>query len=300
MMRCIRWLIVALLATALCGSLYAADAHAADGADLFDSGRLLGTGGVTQVEGQGGGGVVPWALITGYGTRDAIGANGHYSYIYLPNYQLHSFGVASGLYDRVELSYSRTLLDTGATGKILGLGAGYTIRLDTLGVKLRLAGDAVYDQDRWMPQLTAGLQFKVNDRGSLLRAIGARGDEGVDAYLAASKLFLSESVLLNATLRATKANQTGLLGFGGDRLNAYRPQVELAAAYLVTRQLALGAEYRSKPDNLRFARESDWSDLFAAYFFNKHVSANVAFVDLGSIARRKNQEGIYASLQIGL
>jgi len=271
-----------------------------DNGDLFDSGRLLGTGGVTEVEGQGGGGVVPWALITGYGTRDSIGANGHYSYVYLPNYQLHSFGAATGLFNRVELSYSRTTLDTGATGKALGLGAGYTIRLDTLGMKVKLFGDAIYDQDTWLPQVTAGLQFKANNRGSLLRAIGARGDEGVDGYLAASKLFLSESLLLNATLRMTKANQTGLLGFGGDRLNAYRPQPELSAAYLVTRQIAVGADYRFKPDNLRFAHENNWADVFVAYFFNKHISATLAFVDLGTITIRKNQEGVCASLQIGL
>ena len=37
--------------------------------DLFDGGKLLATGGVSQVEGAGGGGLANWALITGYGTR---------------------------------------------------------------------------------------------------------------------------------------------------------------------------------------------------------------------------------------
>jgi hypothetical protein len=277
-----------------------AESQATELPPVFDSGRLLGTGAVTQIEGQGGGGIVPWALISGYGTSDGIGVNGHESFINLPSFQLHSFGVSAGVYNRVELSYSRALLDTGATGKSLGLGANYTIRLDTIGLKLRLLGDVVYDQDSWVPQVSAGLQFKANNRGSVLRAIGARGDEGVDAYMAATKFFLSESVLLNATLRMTKANQMGLLGFGGDGSNTYRPQGEFAGAYFVTRQLAVGAEYRTKPNNLRFARESDWWDVFAAYFFNKHVSATLAFVNLGSIATRKNQEGVYASLQIGL
>jgi hypothetical protein len=40
-----------------------------------DMGKLLATGGVSQVEGAGGGGLTPWALITGYGTRDSYGAN---------------------------------------------------------------------------------------------------------------------------------------------------------------------------------------------------------------------------------
>jgi len=36
--------------------------------------RLLATWGVTQVEGAGGGGLVPWALVTGSGSRDQIAA----------------------------------------------------------------------------------------------------------------------------------------------------------------------------------------------------------------------------------
>ena len=254
---------------------------------------------MTQVEGQGGGGLVPWALISGYGTRDAVGANAHGTYVNLPNFRLYDFGVSSGIYNRVELSYDRAVLDTASAGKILGLGQNYTIREDTLGVKVRLYGDVVYDQDSWLPQVAGGVQLKVNNRGSLLRAIGARGDEGVDFYLAATKLFLGQSVLVDATVRMTKANQLGLLGFGGDRSNAYHPEFEGSVAYLVTRQFAVGAEYRTKPDNLRFAHESDWLDVFAAYFFDKHVSATVAFVDLGSIATRKNQEGVYVSLQVG-
>ena len=39
---------------------------AASGMLNFDEGRLLSTGGVSSVEGEGGG-LAPWALITGYG-----------------------------------------------------------------------------------------------------------------------------------------------------------------------------------------------------------------------------------------
>ena len=34
----------------------------------FDQGKLLATGGVSQVEGAGGGGLGAWALISGYGS----------------------------------------------------------------------------------------------------------------------------------------------------------------------------------------------------------------------------------------
>jgi hypothetical protein len=40
-------------------------ASPAFGEDLFDSGKLLATGGVSQIEGAGGGGLASWAMITG-------------------------------------------------------------------------------------------------------------------------------------------------------------------------------------------------------------------------------------------
>ena len=60
--------------------------------DLLDSGKLLATGGVSQIEGAGGGGLANWTLITGYGTRDGIGANFHYTTVLLPDYRLQSAG----------------------------------------------------------------------------------------------------------------------------------------------------------------------------------------------------------------
>ncbi|MBV9785223.1 MAG: DUF3034 family protein [Acidisphaera sp.] len=281
-------------------ALLAAATARAQAPPLADSGRLLGTAGVANIEGAGGGGLATWATIAGYGTRDAIGGTAHYTFVNLPGYQLHSFGASIGLFNRVELSYARQVFDTGATGRILGIGAGYTFDQDIAGVKVRLFGDAVYDQDSLIPQLAVGMQYKINNRGALLRAIGARDDQGADFYVSATKILLSESLLLDATLRFTRANQLGLLGFGGDRSDAYHPEFEGSAAYLLNRQVAIGGEYRTKPDNLGFAHESNWYDLFVAVFLNKHVSATLAYVDLGSIATRKDQQGVYVSLQLGL
>ncbi len=264
-----------------------------------ESGKLLETAGVTQLEGAGGGGLVPWALITGYGTRDAVGANVHYTYVRLPDFSLNGAGIAVGLYDRVELSYARQWFDTGRTGAKLGLGQGFTFAQDIYGAKIRVLGNAVYDQDRWLPQIAVGVQYKVNDQPAVLAAIGARSAEGTDFYVAATKLFLAQSLLLNATIRATRANQFGLLGFGGDRTSGYTPQVELSAAYLLSRHLAFGAEFRTKPDNLRFAPEGNAFDLFAAWFLDKHFSATLAYVDLGRIAGQRVQNGVFLSLQAG-
>jgi hypothetical protein len=110
---------------------------------------------------------------------------------------------------------------------------------------------------------------------------------------------LAESLLLNATLRETKANQFGILGFGGDLNNNYRSEFEGSAAYLFTQHLAAGLEFRTKPNNLSFASEENAGDLFVAYFFTKNVSATVAYLDLGEIALQQHQRGAYASLQVG-
>jgi hypothetical protein len=262
-------------------------------------GKLLLTGGVSQLEGAAGGGLTPWAVIGGYGTRDQIGGNAYYTRVGLDDYQVDAYGVLVGLYDRVELSLARNTFDTQEVGAALGLGRGFKIRQEVIGLKVKLAGDAVLEQDSWMPQIAIGVQHKRNDRGALLSAIGAADDSGTDVYLSATKLYLAQSLLLNGTVRMTKANQFGFLGFGGDRNDSYRPQLEGSVAYLLSRNLAVGAEYRTKPNNLGIAREDDAWDVFVAWAPVKQVSLTVAYVDLGNIVIRDNQRGVYASLQVG-
>jgi len=267
--------------------------------ELRPGGKLLLTGGVSTIEGSGGGGLATWATTTGYGAQDGIGGNIHATYVNVPDYELRSIGAAVGLWDRVELSVAHQEFDTGATGAALGLGKGFTFGQDIYGVKVKLIGDAVYAQDTWLPQISVGAQYKKNDQGAVIAAVGGRDDHGTDVYVAATKLFLGQSLLVSGALRWTKANQTGLLGFGGDVNDDVKPQFEGSVGYLLSRNLVVGAEYRTKPDNLGFAREDDWVDVYAAYALNKHLSVTAAYVDLGSIATFKDQRGLYVSLQIG-
>ncbi|MFN3609603.1 MAG: DUF3034 family protein [Hyphomonas sp.] len=277
--------------------LAAAAAPVATAQTFEPGGKLLLTRGISNVEGSGGGGLTPWAVITGNGTDRGIGASAHYSYATVSDFDIESFGMAVGLYDRLELSWSQMTLDTREAGAALGLGEGYEIGQDILGAKLRIAGDAVYGQDTRLPQIAVGLQYKTADRGSLVKALGAQEDEGIDVYASATKIFLSESVLANATLRYTSANQTGLLGFMGDNEMTLQPEVSLG--YMLSRKLIVGGEYRFKPDNLAFAREDDYFDFFGAYAVNENLTLTAGYVDLGSIATFDNQRGLYLSAQIG-
>src|SRR5688572_13314221 len=226
---------------ALCGLLLlplAAQAQQRIGAD---GGKLLLTAGFSDVEGAGGGGLVPWALITGYGSNQSWGANAHYTDIRLREFDLRTAGVAAGITDRLELSVTRHELDvTGASLE------GLELSQDIFGIKVRLAGDAVYGQESWLPQIALGAEFKrhggIENAGALMSPtqLGARVDEGVDVYAAATKLFLAQSLLVNVTARYSRANQLGLLGFGGAQGGDGELNAEATVGYLLTRKLAIG------------------------------------------------------------
>ncbi|MCP1375650.1 DUF3034 family protein [Dyella lutea] len=270
-------------------ALSPAVAHAGDG-------RLLATGGVTEVEGSAGGGLVPWAVLAGYGTRDQVGATAFRTRLDLPDYRLDAWGAAFTWHNRVELSVARDRFDLGTLGRAIGL-PGAALRQDVTGAKLRLAGDLVYGP--W-PQLAVGVQRKRLLDFTIPRLVGARRDRGTDVYLAASQVLLGAAggynLLWNVTLRSTAANQFGLLGFGGDR-GGRRLVGEGSLAVLLDPHVAVGAEYRQKPDHLSFARESRAADLFVAWFPDKHVSLTAAYVTLGPVAGLRDQRGWYLSLQ---
>lgn len=285
------------------------------------SNKLLLTGGVSQVEGAAGGGLTPWALIGGYGTNNELGANIHYTYAKSSDFKLETYGVTIGIMDRVELSLAEQRFDVSDLRRKVRNGLGVDaigrdeIKQLVAGIKVRVAGEAVLDQDIWMPQIAVGLQYKKNQDDDLVTGpvVGADRDSGIDLYASATKLLLDKSLLLNGTLRFTKANQFGILGFGGDKHGDYRPQLELSAAYLLSKKLAVGAEYRMKPNNLSNTvggavnlKEDDAFDIFVAYAPTKNVSLTAAYVYLGNIvevdavgADYGDQDAIYLSAQFG-
>jgi len=261
-------------------------------------GKLLLTGGVTSLEGAAGGGLATWGVIAGDETVDGIGATAHVTYVPLPDFDLTSYGVAIGIRDRLELSYAHQSFDTRAAGAALGLGHGFTFAQDVVGAKLRLVGDAVYGQDTILPQIAVGVQYKLADKAAIITAVGGKASRGTDFYVTATKVVLSTSLVLNTTLRFTKANQFGLLGFGGDANDAYRPEFEGSAGFLLSRHLLVGGEYRTKPSNLTFAKENAAHDLFIAWSPVRHLTATAAYVDLGDIATVTRQRGAFLSLQV--
>ncbi len=264
----------------------------------FGGGRLLATGGASSVEGASGGGIVPWAVLSGYGTREQWGGDVFVTRVDSGDYRLDSFGASFSYANRVEFSVARQRLDIGRLSRQLSLPDS-SLNQDVFGVKVRLFGDLIYD---YLPQVSAGVQYKRQQNFTIPRLVGAERNSDYDAYVAASRLVLGGAfgynLLLNGTVRYSRANQIGLLGFGGDRRDRHELLAEASIAIMPSPRWVVGVEYRQKPNNLSFAREDDWKDIFVAYFPNKRVAVVAAWADLGSIASLDNQTGGYLSLQL--
>lgn len=289
-------------------ALIAAPASHADGF-LGDQGKLLLTAGFSTLEGAGGGALAPWAVITGYGSNDSYGANAHYTDLELDHGRLQSYGVGVGVFDRFEVSATR--LNFNLTDSL----GSFHIGENVYGAKLKLFGDAVYSQDSFLPQVAAGVEFKSNQGITTMtmnpgvfvtrpEQLGAQDSNGVDFYVSATKIFLSESFLVNATVLSTKANQFGLAGFGGDLKKDDSVEFAGSAAYLVLRQLAVGAEYRSRPHDLRADDERGAWDAFVAWAPTRYASLVAGYASIGTILApisgdHTNHQGAYLSLQVG-
>ncbi len=286
-----------------------------------ETGKLLLTGGVSSIDGGAGGGLTPWAVIGSNATEGQIGVTAALTRVSTQDYGLSVASAALGWHDRVELSLARQ--DFGASPAVLlngiapfGVTPDAHIKMDIVGLKVRVAGEAVLDSDRWMPQIAVGLEHKrvrPSSLGSVLDFLGTQR-EGTDFYVSATKLLLGQGLLVNATLRSTQANQNGLLGFGSAApgRNSRSLQPEFSVAYLLSSQVAVGAEYRFKPNNLEALgaaaglgaalREDDWKDIFVAWAPSKHFSLTLAYVDLGRIVpgvtANRRQTGGYLSAQV--
>ena len=259
--------------------------------------RLVATGGVSTIEGAAGGGIVPMAVIAGYGAQEEQSAVAFGSYVDTGDYQLEVIGGSWSWHNRVELSIAQQKLTHDSLTAALSLPTD-SISQRIISAKVRVVGDLIYTL---MPQISIAVQHKKNLDFLVPAAVGAKKDSGADVNLSATKLilggFFNRNLLLNANLRYTNANQTGLVGFGGDKNERKKILPEISAGILLNRHWLMGAEYKQKPNNLSFIKEDDWQTAFVGWFPNKRVALVAAYVDLGEVATFKNQTGWYLSVQ---
>lgn len=293
--------------------------------------RILATGGVTGFEGSAGGGITPWALISGYGSREEIRTTANIQTLNTQEYQLNTFGASVGFYDHVEFSIQKQNLaiSSGVVSNVFNLltagqittAPGTHIEQEIIGVKVKLFGDAVFSEQQWIPQLSIGVQHKRNlnfidslsqSNGDVPlpgqgvpRLLGATDDKGTDIYLSASKLFLGaawgNNILLNATARLTKSNTFGLLGFGSSTHQDYELEWEGSFALFSSANTAIGAEFRTQSNRLNgLASEKTVKDVFIAYFPDKSWSMTAAYVELGNLPFESDPSGFYFTITVNL
>lgn len=273
-MRLLRYVVLTLLVIPLAGV-------AADG-------KLIGTAGLNQIEGAGGGGIVPWATLSGYDSREQHSLNVFATQVNVDDYRLQVLGTSLSLYDRVEVSAARHTFDLTTLGG--------DISQNVYGAKVRLYGDVVYST---YPQLSAGVMYKDLQDNQIANALGSADSSGIDYYLSATKVHLGAvagyNLVWGLTARMTQANQLGLLGFGQQNDDEHELMMEGSVGVLFNRHLVVGAEYRQKPDNLGLGEE-DWWDVFVTYIPTKSFNVTLAWAELGSIAGADNQNGLYLSI----
>lgn len=295
----------AACAATLLGMPLAAQA-AAKGGGLFGQSRPAGTGGITTISGAAGGGIVPWALIAGYGGAGQIGFTASYSNASTANFDANAYGVAAGIDNRVEVSIAQQNLDVGntpVTGAFTPATVGATLTQDIVGVKVRVAGNALA-QGSWMPQVAVGAQYHHNESGALMNALhlGTK-TSGASYYVALTKVWLKgllgHVTVVDFTLDATRANYNGLFGFQGANNPSYHYEPELSAGMFLDPHVVVGGEYRSMPRAMARGTASAadaWKDVFVAYVPNKSVSLTLAYAMLGHIAGVPNSNGLYTSV----
>jgi len=267
---------------------------AGHGAHAADEGRLLATGGLVGIEGSAAGALVPMAVLAGLSTDPGWDWIAGASHLGLGDFAFDSVGIAASFDDRFELSLAEQRL-----GLDFDPGAGLPRRLrqTIVGAKLKLGGDLIFGH---LPQVSAGLQWKQNHDDALADALGADQDHGLDAYVSVSRLLLDgpfhRNWLFNGGARLSRANETGLLGFGARGDQGYDLLGEVSTAVFFDPHWALGMEYRQKSQHLPGIDESDWRDVFVAWFPNQRFNLVVAYADLGTIANRRDQDGLFVSM----
>lgn len=276
------------LLSAVMISILVAAAQPAAAAD----GRLAGTGGVSSINGTGGGGLTGWATLASYADQGQNGFTGYISRADVDDFRLDVAGATATFSNRLELGAARQRFRIKA--------AGVDIDQVRYTAKWRVLGDLLYGAG---PQVSVAAEHGRLQDPATARALGARRDSDTEWIVSVANGWIDglfhRTTAININLRHGRANQFGILGYEGDD-NDSPWQLEASAVLFPFRDIAIGAEYRQKPDNLSAIAEDPARDFFVAWFPDKRFSLTAAWLDLGRIAGQADQQGYYLSLQVAL
>jgi Protein of unknown function (DUF3034). len=259
-----------------------------------------------MLEGAGGGGVNPWALIAN-GGKNVVTPAVFGTYVTTRNYNLYSAGVNFSILNKAEIYYDHQYL--GLPGSLSAALATNSIEQNIIGAKFQ-----AYGGSGLIPAIAVGINYHMTNK-YVPKILGVHHN-GADFYVAATGIYpvAGSNLLLDADLYVTKSNYMGLLGQGGPKQNSYHVEGGASIGYFLAKDVVLGAELRTfptnnlTPDNGALGagnsfKQSAWYDGYIAYMPNPHLSVVAAFVDLGNMvdaphikSYNANQNGFYLNL----
>lgn len=210
-------------------------------------------------------------------------------------------------WERVELGYGAEWYTIGSLAGAVKNATGVDLNtknlwLHNFNARFQFIKENAFNTS-WVPALTGGVHYKYNSGyssinnqlGGALNSLGITDNQGVDFTLYASKLltFLPRPVLLNIGGRATRAVETGLLGFQRD----YEFLFEGNAAIFLTKWLILATEYRMQPNGYStipgvVGRSGNWVTVDLAWIVNKHLTIAGGWGAFGNVAN-ENANGVW-------
>ncbi len=289
-----------------------------------------------NIEGEGGGGIVPWAYLINPAKDGKIGSPSLGAWTWISSgYTINFWTAGISLTDRVELGFAwqnlditqlrddlrgdsylalnpilaGAYLDTGDDNMQMITAHAKFLLLKETDSRPAVAVSAEFKKalgtDDLENNLTSGVRSVLGAGApKLLEWMGVDSDSGVDFNLMATKLWKTKMPILTAVnLRLTKANQLGFLGFSDD----YSLHPEVTVAVLPEPNVAIGMEYRHKPDELKSVndylranagaafsalnnytfQENDFIDFFIAYFPTPKLSITAAVANIGNVVHKE-------------
>ncbi|OHB63863.1 MAG: hypothetical protein A2Y77_09250 [Planctomycetes bacterium RBG_13_62_9] len=223
-----------------------------------------------------------------------------FSSVVLGRKNLQALTITETLFGRLELGYGLDRLGLGTLPDDVQATTGVDIDKDDVWLHNFNARYLLLKEDpqEWLPTVTAGVHFKVNQGiesiddklGGALSGIGYDKEHGVDLTLTASRTLVdswtfSRPLILTGGIRNSAASQLGLLGFGDDHATTFEGSV----AFVPRDWLLLAYEFRQKANPYDeipglVGDEDNWHAVDVSWIVDSHTTLVAGWGAFGNVA----------------
>ena len=268
-----------------------------------------------NIEGEGGGGISPWAyLINPPEKGKMIGKPSIAAWQWIGNgYNFTFQSIAMNLFNRVELGFGVMDLDISEMRDDLFSATTLDLNEDHVRVFHIHAKVLALNESEYIPAVAFSAGYKWNTEmdeldkrlGGVFSSIGYDNDSSAEFTAVATKTIpWAIPTIVSAGVRLSRGHQLGLLGFS----NKWSANFESTIAILPSEKVAVGFEYKQKPDRMQSLgslglntgrqqdftfREDDFIDWFFCYMPTSKLSFIIAWATIGNVIHTE-VESIFA------